>query len=166
MRRTSAWISLTFSLIAVIAVAGAQTRKPGLWDLTTTTTWQQSPFPAGAAPAGIGGVHTTQVCLTQEQIDRYGAILPESHNNSCQVINLVKKSTGMTADMVCTGRMSGKSSLEASWSDSEHATGKVHFVGAMQLGQTSKPIEWTSVSSSIFKGADCGSVKPLPMPDK
>jgi Protein of unknown function (DUF3617) len=166
MRRTSAWISLTFSLIAVTAVAGAQTRKPGLWDLTTTTTWQQSPFPAGAAPAGIGGVHTTQVCLTQEQIDRYGAILPESHNNSCQVINLVKKSTGMTADMVCTGRMSGKSSLEASWSDSEHATGKVHFVGAMQLGQTSKPIEWTSVSSSIFKGTDCGSVKPLPMPDK
>jgi hypothetical protein len=166
MRRTSTWISLAFSLITITTVAGAQTRKPGLWDVTSTTIWQQSPFPTGATPAALGGIHTTQVCLTQAQIDRYGAILPESHNNSCQVINLVKKSNGMTADMVCTGRMSGKSSMEASWSDDVHATGKVHFVGAMQLGQNSKPIEWTSTSSSTFKGADCGSVKPLPMPDK
>ena len=49
----------------------------------------------------------------------------------------------------------------------EHATGKVHFVGSMQVGPNSKPIEWTTASSSIYKGIDCGSVKSLsPVPDK
>ena len=51
----------------------------------------------------------------------------------------------MTADLVCTGRMSGKASLESSWTDGEHATGKVHFIGSMQVGPNNKPIEWTSV---------------------
>jgi hypothetical protein len=34
----------------------------------------------------------------------------------------------------------------------------------MQMGQNSRPIEWTSESTSVYKGPDCGSVKPLPMP--
>lgn len=80
--------------------------------------------------------------------------------------NLVKKPKGMTANMACTGRMSGKVTLESSWTDDEHATGKVHFAGSMQVGPNSKPTEWTSASSSIYKGADCGSVKPLPMPNE
>jgi hypothetical protein len=151
----------------VAAFAWAQTRKPGLWELTSTTTWQQSPFPAGTAgsPAG-GGTRTTQVCLTQQQIDKYGAILP-STSAGCRLTNLVKKANGMTADMVCTGTMSGKGSLESSWTDGEHATGKVHFVGSIRVGTNSKPIEWTAASTSVYKGADCGSVKPYPtLPDK
>jgi hypothetical protein len=63
--------------------------------------------------------------------------------------------------------MSGKASMESSWTDDEHATGKVHFVGSMQVGPNSKPIEWTTASSSVYKGIDCGTVKPLsPVPDK
>jgi len=27
-------------------------------------------------------------------------------------------------------------------------------------------VEWTTESSSVFKGADCGDVKPAPLPDK
>jgi hypothetical protein len=164
MRRTRIWISTSFCLLALAVFAEGQARKPGLWELTTTTTWQQSPFPTGSAPAS-GAPHTIQVCLTQQQIDTYGAILPESRNN-CQVINLVKKSTSMTADMVCSGRMSGKASLESSFTDSEHATGKIHFVGSMQMGPNTKPMEWTSASVSTFKGSDCGSVQPPPMPEK
>ena len=73
----------------------------------------------------------------------------------------------MTADMECTGMMSGRASMESSWTDDEHATGKVHFVGSMQVGPNSKPIEWTTASSSVYKGIDCGTVKPLsPVPDK
>jgi hypothetical protein len=164
MCRTRVWISTSFCLLTLAVFAEAQTRKPGLWELTTTTTWQRSPFPASGPPAS-GATHTTPVCLTQQQIDKYGAILPESRNN-CQVIHLVKKSTSMTADMVCTGRMSGKVSLEALFTDSEHATGKVHFVGSMQIGPDNKPMEWTSSSVSTFKGSDCGSVQPPPMPEK
>jgi Protein of unknown function (DUF3617) len=165
MRRTRVWITLSGCLFALAIVAWAQTRKAGLWNLTTTMTWQQSPFPAGMGDPSGGGPRTTPVCITQQYIDKYGAILPQSRGN-CQVINLVKKDHGMTADMVCTGPMSGKGHLESSWTDDEHARGRIHFVGAMQAGPNSKPIEWTSESSSVYKGADCGSVKPLPMLDK
>jgi hypothetical protein len=162
MRGTRNWIVWSSCFCAVTVLVWAQTRKAGLWELTTTQTWQQSPFPAGAAPGG--GTRTTQVCLTEQQIDKYGAIVPQTRG--CQVTNIVKKANGMTADMVCTGTMSGKGTLESFSTDGEHAKGKVHFVGSIQAGPNGKPIEWTIESSSVFKSADCGAVKPVPMPDK
>jgi hypothetical protein len=166
MRRTRVSIALVCCLFVMAALALAQGRKAGLWDLTTTTTWQESPFPADmpGSPAA-GGTHTMPVCFTQQQMDKYSAIIPPI--SDCHVTNLVKKSNGMTADLVCTGRMSGKASLESSWTDGEHATGKVHFVGSMQVGSNNKAMEWTSASSSVYKSADCGSVKPFPLtPEK
>jgi Protein of unknown function (DUF3617) len=161
MRTIQAGITMSCCLFAL--VVQAQTRKAGLWELTTTQTFQQSPFPAGASPGS--GTHTTQVCLTEAQIEKYGAIMPQTHGN-CQVTNIVKKPGGMTADMVCTGPMSGKGTVESSSTDGIHATGSVHFVGTVGVGANVKPIEWTSTSNSVFKGADCGDVKPIPMPDK
>jgi hypothetical protein len=166
MRRTWLRITLSCTLLATAVYVWAQTRKPGLWDVTTTTTWQQSPMPAGTTmPAGAkspfaGGTTTTQVCLTQAQIDKYGAILPQTRGD-CQTTNIVVKSNSMTADMACTGTMSGKGTMESSWTDDEHATGKAHFLGSVQMGPNSKPVEWTSTSTSIFKSEDCGSVKPI-----
>ena len=72
----------------------------------------------------------------------------------------------MTADMICDGPMSGKGTMESTAIDSEHAKGKVHFAGTIHAGPNSKPIEWTVESSSVFKAADCGDVKPFPMLDK
>jgi hypothetical protein len=60
--------------------------------------------------------------------------------------------------------MSGHGDLESSWTDGNVAKGKVHFVGTMQAGPNSMPVEWTVVSTSVYKGPDCGSVKPMPMP--
>jgi hypothetical protein len=161
-------VSITFAgcfLLAAVLVS-AQARKPGLWEVTATQTWQQSPFPqalsgavGGGASALGGGRHTTLVCLTQQQIDKYGAV-PQSRG--CQMTNIVKKSDGMTADMVCTGPMSGKGTLEAHAIDDEHSKAKVHFVGSLQAGPNTMPVEWTLESSSVFKSADCGNVKPAP----
>ena len=149
--RRFALCMLACGLIAISAAVSAQTRKPGLWEVTTTMTFQQ---PSGAA----GSPHTTEVCVTREQLDKYGAITPQSAG--CQVTNVTKKATSITADMVCTGRMDGKGALEASWADADHATTKVHFTGTMKVLTDSKPVEWTSNSSYTFKSADCGSVKP------
>jgi hypothetical protein len=134
-------------------------------------TWQQTPFPSGtpaaaAAVASAGGPHVTQVCLTQAQIDKYGAIVPDSHSGNCTVTNVVKSSSGMTADWLCNGRMSGKGTMESTFYADGHAKGKVHFIGSMQAGPNPLPVEWTSESTSIFKGADCGAVKPYPTADK
>jgi hypothetical protein len=74
------------------------------------------------------------------------------------------KEHGMTASLVCTGRTAGTGTVESNWSEPDHARGKVHFTGTMQMGPNTRPIEWTSESVSVYKGPDCGSVQPMPMP--
>jgi hypothetical protein len=156
-----------FCLVATL-FAGAQERKPGLWEMTSTMTWQQSPFPAGMTPPPgspfAGGPSTKQICLTQAIIDKYGAPPPQSRAGDCTVTNVQKSDHGMTATMVCTGRMTGNGSVESSWSDPEHAKGKVHFTGTVQGRNGTMPVEWTTESTSVFKSADCGSVQPIPIP--
>ena len=77
---------------------------------------------------------------------------------------MVKKPNGMSAELVCTAPMAGKGEIQATWNDDLHSTARVHFLGSMQLGPNSKPIEWTVESTSIFKDADCESVKPMQTP--
>ncbi|WP_058185619.1 DUF3617 domain-containing protein [Terracidiphilus gabretensis] len=167
MRSIRISVLLCCCLAAAIALAQGS-RKPGLWEMTTSTTWQQPPMPPGmTAPAGSafsGAPHTTQICLTQAMIDKYGAPMPQSHGD-CQVSNVSIASGSMSADWVCSGQMSGKGTIESHWTEDGHATGKVHFTGTMQMGSRSAPIEWTSGSTSMYKGPDCGSVKPMPMPN-
>ena len=168
VRKKALTVGAGVVLLTIFAVA-QDARKPGLWEITTSTTWQQSPFPAGmqlppqAAAMFNGAPHTIQYCLTQAMIDKYGAALPQSRG-SCVVANLQKSANGMSADWICTGAMSGKGTLESHFSGDGTATGKMHFVGAMQMGPNSTPIEFTSASTSVYKGADCGSVQPPPMP--
>jgi hypothetical protein len=169
MRKTHISVTIACCLFAIAVLAWAQsTRKPGLWEMTTTMTWQQSPMPPGMqAPPGspfAGGPRTTQVCLTQAMIDKYGAPMPSSQHGDCQIANVVLKATSMSADWICGGRMAGKGKLESSWANPDHAIGKVHFVGTMQAGPNTMPIEYTINSSSVYKGPDCGSVQPAPMP--
>ncbi len=162
MHKNRVWITICFCLFAITITASAQAvRKPGLWEMTANMTWQQSPMPPGMTMPPV--THTTQVCLTQAWIDKYGAPIPQS-NKDCKIINVVLHATSMTADMVCSGRMAGKANMESSWPDPNHAIGKMHFTGIMQAGPNSMPFEYTVNSSSVYKGPDCGSVAPPPMP--
>lgn len=170
MRKTRLWITIGCCFFAVALFAWAQsTRKPGLWEMTSSMTWQQSPLPPGVTlPAGMkspfsGSTNTMQVCVTQAMIDKYGTAMPKSQND-CKIENVVLNANSMSADMVCSGRMNGKGSMESSWSDNDHTKGKMHFLGAMQGGPNSMPVEWTVEFTSVYQGPDCGSVKPLPMP--
>jgi len=163
MRKTPVLITL-MCFVVLTAIAWAQsTQKPGLWELTSTMNWQKSPMPGGMTMPG-SAPHTMQVCLTKEMMDKYGTPPPQSRNNQCKMSNMVKKGNGMTGDWVCSGPMAGKGTVEAAWVDADHSTSKVHFMGSMQAGPNAVPVEYTIESSSVFKGADCGSVKPLPMP--
>ncbi len=170
MRKTRVWIAIGYCFFFVAQFALAQmNRKPGLWEMTSTMTWQQSPMPPGVTmPPGAsspfgGGAHTTQVCVTQAMIDKYGAPVPHSQGQ-CQVSNVHLNPGKMTADWVCSGQMAGKGTVESTWTDSDHATTKVHFIGSMQMGPQSRPIEYSIQANSVYKGPDCGSVKPAPMP--
>ena len=137
------------------------TRRAGLWELSTTMTWQQSPFMPGAVNGiGKGGKHTSLLCLTQEMIDKDGALLPQPHGE-CRIENKVMRPGGITANWVCSGKINGSGALETNWTDMEHATGRLHFTGTFLGGAQSFPIEWTTESSTVFKSNDCRSVKPI-----
>jgi hypothetical protein len=168
MRNIRTGMFLCCLLLIATILAWAQGRKPGLWEITSTVTLQQSPFPPGmqmpASSPLAAGPHVAQVCLTQAMIDKYGAPLPQSQSSDCSFTNVNKTDHGMSADMVCSGRMTGKGTVESSWPDAEHAKGTTHFTGTVTTRNGSAPLEWTRDSTSVFKSADCGDVKPSPMP--
>lgn len=166
MRGVSNYLALGCLLFAGTIPSSAATRKAGLWEMTTTTTWQRSPSIPGSSNDTLkGGTHTSQVCLTQEMIDQYGALLPQSRGQ-CSIANKVLLPGTITADWVCTGTMSGKGALESKWADTEHATGTVHFIGTFLVGSEAQPIEWTTDSTATFKGPSCGGIKPPNLPAK
>jgi hypothetical protein len=152
-------IVFTVGVLALAVVAWAQGRRPGLYDVTTNMTFQKSPFPAGVGP-GARGPQTSQACVTQEQIDKYGGTPPQKREG-CEISNMVKKANGFSADMTCSGRMASKGTVESVFSEDGHGKTTIHMVGTMQMGPNPSPVEYTVVSESTFKGADCGSVKPI-----
>src|SRR5258708_6504164 len=79
MRNTRLCIAIGGWLcVGSLALSGTTNREPGLWEITTTTSWQKAPEVPGAEGEKLrGGTHTTQVCLTQEMINDYGALLPQ-----------------------------------------------------------------------------------------
>jgi hypothetical protein len=164
MRIPRVWIIATAATCTLVIslAAWAQTSKAGLWEITTDMTMVQSPFPTGSPMAAMfaDAPHTMQMCVTQEQIDKFGGPAPRAGRN-CQLSNVQKTDHSMSADMVCTGSLAGKGSFESSWTDPNHARGTAHFVGTMAMGKTTGPFEWTAKSESTFKSSDCGDVKPL-----
>jgi hypothetical protein len=142
-------------LITIPFGAAAQDRKPGLYDLTITTT-TVSPSAQTYPP------RTSQACLTPEMIDKYGAIVPQNLTRACQFVNIAKKRGGMTADLVCTTGLTGKGTLEVNWTDAEHAKGTLHFSGIIHPRDTDIKIEWTATTASAYKGPDCGALAPNP----
>jgi hypothetical protein len=139
--------------IAATLHAAAQDRKPGVYEVTLVTT-TVLPTPETHSP------RTWQACLTQEKIDKYGAIVPDYLSNVCQLVNVVKKSGGMTAEIACSGRFTGKGTLEVNWSDSEHSKGSIHFSGTMHPGDNDIKVEWNATTTSVYKGPDCSVLKP------
>jgi hypothetical protein len=147
--------------LALAALAQHPKPKPGLYEVTNKMTWQHSPFPDGMkAPSGTGGPHTAQTCITQAQIDKYNGPKPEAHGGSCQITNIQKSESGMTADMNCGPPISGKGTIETRWIDSAHSKSKIHFTGSMHVGKELKNVEWTIDTDSIYKGPDCKTVTP------
>jgi hypothetical protein len=167
MRKPQLWALGCFLLVTAHLSWAQAVRKPGLWEMNSTTTWQKSP-PLPPAMQGANNpfatmTRTTQVCLTQQMIDKYGVPI-SSPEQGCAVSNLALKATSMTAEMDCTGRMNIHMTMQSSWPSGNTAQGKIHTTGTMQMGASTVPIEYTVVSTSTYKGPDCGSVQPLPMP--
>lgn len=80
-------------LAAPLAVLATQPDlQPGRWEYTSVTRFEGMPMPEQ--------MHTQSECLTQEDIDRGGALLTETEG--CEVSDLDMRRSGVTYSMVCT----------------------------------------------------------------
>jgi hypothetical protein len=183
MRKTRVRFSVACCLLALTAVVQAQNKqKPGLWEVTSSMSMGGQGMPAAPQmppnvqlPPGVqmpqhpgggpmGGPRTTQVCVTQAMIDKYGGPYSNPQHGDCQVTNISLKDSGMTATLVCTGQVDATGTVESTFVDGNTTETKVHMTGTMKMGSNSRPIDINLQSRSVYKGADCGSVQPMTMP--
>ncbi|MGD0914107.1 MAG: DUF3617 domain-containing protein [Terracidiphilus sp.] len=176
MSKVRIGFALFCCLPMLVTAAQAQTKqKPGLWEVTSQMTIAGMPqmpqMPQGAqVPPGMQmpqspfAPHTSQVCVTQAMIDKYGGPYQNPPRGDCQTTNLVMKPDGMTAEISCTGQMTAKGTVKATFTDSNSYSTTVHIVGTMQMGPNNRPVDMTMQANGVYKGADCGTVKPMTMP--
>jgi hypothetical protein len=167
MRKNWIRIAMGCSLCGLALFAWSQGKgKAGLWEVTTTRTMGNMPqmpqgMPPGMAARMGGGPTTTQVCVTQAMVDKYSGPPPQTRGD-CQVSNMTTKPDGYSAEVTCTGRFTGKGTVDTTIVDSDHVKSTVHITGAG--GPQGQQMDMTMQSTAVYKGADCGSVQPPPMP--
>lgn len=155
MKKTLIWATLGCCLIALAATAQGQSKqKPGLWEVTTQMNMGMPGAPAMPP-------RTSQVCVTQAMIDRYGGAYNNPQNGSCQTSNVVITPTGMSANVSCTGRMAMTGTVQATFVDANTTKTTMQMSATMPNGQS---MNMTMQMTSTYKGSDCGNVQPPPMP--
>ncbi|SPE19236.1 conserved exported hypothetical protein [Candidatus Sulfotelmatomonas gaucii] len=154
MSKTRIWTIIACCLIALAPLAQGQ-RKAGLWEITSSMSMSGMP-----AMPNMGS-QTQQVCVTQAMIDKYGGPYTNPQSAQCQVTNVSLTASGMTANLTCSGRTNMTGTIQTTFVDANTTKTTMNLSMAMPTGQA---MTMTMNSTSVYKGADCGSVKPLPMP--
>jgi len=153
MNKSYVWAALVLCIASV--AAPAQSRKPGLWEVTSSMSM------SGMPQMPQMGSHTTQVCVTQAMIDKYGGPTSNPGRGNCQMTNVQLTATGMTANMSCTGQMAMTGTIQTTFVDANTTKTTVTMTMAGANGQT---MNMTTQTTSTYKGPDCGSVQPMTMP--
>ena len=141
--------------------------KAGLWNVTTSMTMPNMPQMTpemmammkqrGVKMPGTGEPITSQVCMTQADVDSDIPPRTGGHEESCTNNITSKTATSISADMVCSGRMQGTGHLQVSYNGAEHYTGSYNFKGTAE----GHPADMTSNFKGDWVKADCGAVKPF-----
>jgi hypothetical protein len=155
MSKTRFWLILGCCIIALAAQAQGQSRKPGLWEVTA-----QMSMSGGAMNMPQMPPHTSQVCVTQAMIDKYGGPYSNPQQGQCQISDVSLTPAGMRATLTCSGQMTMSGTVQTTFVDEN--TTKTTVQMSMQMGANT--MNMTMVSTGTYKGPDCGSVKPLAMP--
>ncbi len=145
---------LGLCVIALAAQAQNQSRRPGLWEVSSSMSMSSMPQMSQMS-------HTVQVCVTQAMIDKYGGPTGNPGPGNCKMTNVQRSATGMSANMTCSGRMSMTGKMQSTYVDANTTKTTVTMTMAGGNGQS---MTMTTQSTSTYKGPDCGSVQPLPMP--
>jgi hypothetical protein len=143
-------------VLTLAAQAQGPNRKPGLWDVTTSMTMTGGPEMPQMPP------RTSQVCVTQAMIDKYGGPYSNPQRGNCQMTDVALTATGMTAKLVCSGQASMNGTVQMTFVDPNTTKTTIHMT--MAMGASGRSMDMTTESTATYKGPDCGSVQPLPMP--
>jgi hypothetical protein len=154
MSKTRIWVVVSCCLFAMAVSAQGQ-RKAGLWEITSTTSMSGMPN-MPSMPS-----RTQQVCVTQAMIDKYGGPYSNPQTGQCQVTNVSLTTSGMSANLTCTGRMSMTGTVQSTFVDANTTKTTVQMNMTMGNGQS---MSMTMQATAIYKGPDCGSVQPLAVP--
>ncbi|HKN23169.1 MAG TPA: DUF3617 domain-containing protein [Terracidiphilus sp.] len=155
MNKSRFWMILGCCIIALAAQAQGQSRKPGLWEVTMQMSMSGGPANMPQMPP-----RTSQVCVSQAMIDKYGGPYSNPQQGQCQISDLSVTATGMTANLTCSGQMNMNGTVQTTFVDAN--TTKTTIQMSVQMGANT--MNMTMVSTGTYKGPDCGSVKPLAMP--
>jgi Protein of unknown function (DUF3617) len=155
VNKTQFWLILGCCIIALSAQAQAQGRKPGLWEVTS-----QMSMSGGPQNMPQMAPRTSQVCVTQAMIDKYGGPYSNPPQSQCQITNMSMSATGMSADLSCTGRGNMTGTVRTTFVDEN--TTKTTVQMSMAMG--SNTMNMTMESTATYKGPDCGSVQPMALP--
>jgi hypothetical protein len=155
MNKTRFLMILGCCIIALAAQAQGQRRKAGLWEVTSQMSMSGGPQNMPQMPP-----RTTQVCVTQAMIDKYGGPYSNPPNSQCQMTNLSVTPTGMSANLTCTGRGTTTGTVQTTFVDANTTKTTVQ----MSIAMGPNTMNMTMMSTATYKGPDCGSVQPMAMP--
>jgi Protein of unknown function (DUF3617) len=155
MNKTQFGLILGCCIIALAAQAQGQGRKPGLWEVTSQVSMSGGPSNMPQMPP-----RTSQVCVTQAMIDKYGGPYSNPPQSQCQITNMSMSATGMSANLTCSGRANMTGTVQTTFVDAN--TTKTTVQMSMAMGPNT--MNMTMESTAIYKGPDCGSVQPLALP--
>jgi len=155
MNKTRFWLILGCCIIALAAQAQGQSRKPGLWEVTMQMSMSGGPMNMPQMPP-----RTSQVCVTQAMIDKYGGPYSNPQQGQCQLSDVSLTPAGMKANLTCSGQMTMSGTVQTTFVDEN--TTKTTVQMSMQMGANT--MNMTMASTAMYKGPDCGNVKPLAMP--
>jgi Protein of unknown function (DUF3617) len=157
--------------------------KPGLWEITSKTTLNGQAMPhmgdmlknmspaqrkqmeAMMAKQGVSmpaanadGATVSKVCMTPEHV-RQGALTQPDSVRSCSQQAVQQIGNTMKYSFACTNPKA-EGTGEATWSGDTQFTNRVKMSGE----RNGKPYQSDMDGAGKWLGADCGSVKPLPLP--
>jgi hypothetical protein len=164
MNRSLICTLLGTSLILAPLAAYAAHGRAGLWTVTSTMEMPNMPqlppqalemMKARGMPVP-GQPFTTQMCMTQEQVNADKPPAINDGNVSCDTKVLSASPSAMHTQVVCKGRVNGTGDMQISWRGTDHYEGTYSFQGTAD----GRPQNMTTHYTGDFVKTDCGAVKP------
>jgi hypothetical protein len=149
-------------LIGASTAALAMHAKPGEWQVSVKMDMAGVPQipPAQLAKMRAMGVHvpmggdavTMTHCMTSSEaaMDKIQAMSKE-HQKYCTMQNMRMSADGMSADMVCTGKVQGGGHMQVHFDSPEHYAGKV----SMSFNTHGHPMSMTNTFEAKWLSANC-----------